>query len=45
MAETDPHRSQMIALITALENFFRDDPTVYVSGKRVVQSSRFKVQS
>jgi Uma2 family endonuclease len=32
MAETDVHRDEMIALIQALDYFFRDQPEVYVSG-------------
>lgn len=32
MAETDTHRDQMIALLDALAEHFRDDPRVYVSG-------------
>ncbi len=32
MAETDRHRKQMIAILDALEDFFRDDPFVYVTG-------------
>jgi len=36
MAETDWHRVLMLALIQALEGFFRDDPRVYVSGNLLV---------
>ena len=32
MAETDPHRKEMIAAIEALADYFRDAPDVYVSG-------------
>ncbi len=32
MAETDVHRKQMIYLIEALEDRYRDDPQVYVAG-------------
>lgn len=32
MAETDTHRKQMMYLIDALEDYFRDDPNVYVAG-------------
>lgn len=32
MAETDLHRRIMMALIHALEEFFRNDPQVYVAG-------------
>lgn len=32
MAETDVHREQMIALLDALTEYFRDDPRVYVTG-------------
>jgi len=32
MAETDRHRAQMIASLHALEEYFRPEPTVYVSG-------------
>ncbi len=32
MAETDLHRQIMMALIHALEEFFRNDPQVYVAG-------------
>lgn len=32
MAETDVHREQMIALLDALTEYFRDDPQVYVTG-------------
>lgn len=32
MAETDLHRNNMIALLHALEQFFKDDPQVYVAG-------------
>jgi Uma2 family endonuclease len=32
MAETDVHRRQMIDLLNALDEYFRDDPQVYVSG-------------
>lgn len=32
MAETDTHRNLMAELIGELEAFYRDDPTVYVSG-------------
>ncbi len=32
MAETDSHRKLMMGLLEGLEDFFRDDPLVYVSG-------------
>lgn len=32
MAETDLHRKLMLEIIFALDNFFRNDPNVYVSG-------------
>ena len=32
MAETDVHRSQMIELLNCLEEYFRADPRVYVTG-------------
>jgi Uma2 family endonuclease len=32
MAETDLHRNLMLEIIFALSHFFRNDPTVYVSG-------------
>ena len=32
MAESDVHRDQMIDLIDALKEYFRDDPKVYVTG-------------
>ncbi|MFQ5343304.1 MAG: Uma2 family endonuclease [Anaerolineae bacterium] len=32
MAETDLHREEMIAIIEALSDYFRDAPDVYVSG-------------
>ncbi len=32
MAETDRHRKQLIELLNSLEDFFRDDPFVYVTG-------------
>jgi Uma2 family endonuclease len=32
MAETDTHRTMMIDLLTALDEYFQDDPMVYVSG-------------
>ncbi len=32
MAETDTHRKQMVYLIEALDDYFRDDPQVYVAG-------------
>lgn len=32
MAETDTHRKQMIALLDSLEEYFRADPNVYVTG-------------
>ena len=32
MAETDTHRKQMMYLLDALEDHFRDDPHVYVAG-------------
>ncbi|HID64981.1 MAG TPA: Uma2 family endonuclease, partial [Anaerolineae bacterium] len=31
-AETDTHRKQMVYLIEALDDYFRDDPQVYVAG-------------
>jgi Uma2 family endonuclease len=36
MAETDLHRDYMSSLIEALKDFYRDDPTVYVSGNLFV---------
>ena len=32
MAETDLHRDQMVYLLDALKEYFRDDPQVYVTG-------------
>jgi len=32
MAETDSHRKQMVDLLLTLEDYFRDDPLVYVTG-------------
>jgi len=32
MAETDVHRDQMVYLLEALKDYFRDDPQVYVTG-------------
>ena len=32
MAETDAHRDQMVDLLNALKEYFRDDPQVYVTG-------------
>jgi len=32
MAETDKHRAQMIALLNALEEYYRPDPNTYVTG-------------
>src|SRR5436853_4197283 len=32
MAETDVHRRMIVYLTTALENFFRDESDIYVSG-------------
>jgi Uma2 family endonuclease len=32
MAETDVHRKQMIDLLDALEEYYRDDPQIYVTG-------------
>ena len=32
LAETDVHRKQMVYLIEALTDYFRDDPQVYVAG-------------
>jgi Uma2 family endonuclease len=32
MAESDTHRKQMVYLIEALDDYFRDDPQVYVAG-------------
>jgi Uma2 family endonuclease len=32
MAETDAHRDQMVYLLDALREYFRDDPQVYVTG-------------
>ncbi|MDY7076079.1 MAG: hypothetical protein SXV54_04050 [Chloroflexota bacterium] len=32
MAETDTHRKQMMYLLDALEDHFRNDPNVYVAG-------------
>ncbi len=32
MAETDKHRKQMIALLDALEEYFRPNPEIYVTG-------------
>jgi len=36
MAETDTHRKQMMYLLDALEDYFRDDPSVYVAGNLFV---------
>lgn len=36
MAETDKHRSQMIGLLDALEEYFRSDEQVYVTGNILV---------
>ena len=36
MAETDTHRKQMMYLLDALEDYFRDDPDVYVAGNLFV---------
>jgi Uma2 family endonuclease len=36
MAETDIHRKYMSSLIETLEDFYRDDPAVYVSGNLFV---------
>ena len=36
MAETDTHREQMIYLIHALNDRYRDDPQVYVSGNLLI---------
>jgi len=36
MAETDTHRKQMMYLLDALEDCFRDDPDVYVAGNLFV---------
>jgi len=36
MAETDTHRKQMMYLLDALEDHFRDDPNVYVAGNLFV---------
>ena len=36
MAETDTHRDVMVYLIEALQDFFRDDPQVYVAGNLFV---------
>jgi Uma2 family endonuclease len=36
MAETDKHRKQMIALLEALEEYYRPDPRIYVSGNILV---------
>jgi Uma2 family endonuclease len=36
MAETDIHRDQMIYLIVALNNRYRDNPSVYVSGNLLI---------
>ena len=36
MAETDTHRKQMMYLLDALEDCFRDDPNVYVAGNLFV---------
>jgi len=36
MAETDTHRKQMMYLLDALEDYFRDDPNVYVAGNLFV---------
>ncbi|MEN3336180.1 MAG: hypothetical protein V7641_5545 [Blastocatellia bacterium] len=32
MAETDVHRRMFVYFTTALENFFRDEPNIYISG-------------
>lgn len=32
MAETDRHRNQMIELLDGLDDFYRDDPLIYVTG-------------
>ena len=32
MAETDVHRSQMVELLDCLEEYYRADPRVYVTG-------------
>src|SRR5437588_11746549 len=32
MAETDVHRRLIVYFTTALENFFRDEPNIYISG-------------
>jgi Uma2 family endonuclease len=32
MAETDLHRDQMVYLLEALRDYFRDDPQIYVTG-------------
>lgn len=36
MAETDTHRKQVMYLLDALEDYFRDDPNVYVAGNLFV---------
>ena len=36
IAETDTHRDVMVYLIEALQDFFRDDPQVYVAGNLFV---------
>ena len=36
MAETDTHRKQMIYLLNALEDYFRDDSNVYIAGNLFV---------
>jgi Uma2 family endonuclease len=36
MAETDKHRKQMIALLDALEEYYRPDPGIYVTGNILV---------
>lgn len=36
MAETDKHRTQMVALLDALEEYYRHDPGTYVTGNILV---------
>ncbi|MGH7596263.1 MAG: Uma2 family endonuclease [bacterium] len=36
MAETDKHRNQMIALLNALEEYYRSDAGIYVTGNILV---------
>lgn len=40
MAETDVHRKQMIGLLDALDDYFRSDPDVYVTGNIFLYPTR-----